>query len=373
MKSEPRVLVIDDAIADVTLLRTMLADAGYGHVVTLTDPRRATVAYRALKPDIILLDLRMPHLSGIDVMERLRPEIGFEFVPIVVLTADDSTAARHEALAVGAKDFLVKPFDEEEVRLRIANLLETRRLHVALRHQNRSLEATVRERTEDFEKAKFELLERLALACELRDDMTGRHTQRVGRLSALVAQAMGMQEEDVQLIRQAAPLHDIGKIATPDRILLKPRKLSRAEWKVMKRHTEIGARMLSNSMAPALRLAESIALTHHERWDGSGYARIPGDEIPLAGRVVAIVDVFDALTNERPYKSAWSLDQAIDEIARQEGHQFDPEIVRAFLDVAQRHNVLAPDQTEGEIVVDLSEATAVAVTADALRGVPGAT
>ncbi|MDQ4065055.1 MAG: response regulator [Actinomycetota bacterium] len=370
MRSEPRVLVIDDALADVTLLQVILDDAGYHHVVTLTDPRRATVAYRSLKPDIILLDLHMPHLSGIEVIERLRPEIGFAFVPIVVLTADDSMDARHKALAAGAKDFLVKPFDEEEVRLRIANLLETRRLHVALHRQNRSLEATVRERTADLERAKFELLERLALACELRDDMTGRHTQRVGRLSALVAQAIGMQEDEVQLIRQAAPLHDIGKIATPDRILLKPRKLSNAEWRVMKRHSEIGARLLSNSMAPALQLAETIALTHHERWDGNGYAHMRGSEIPLAGRVVAIVDVFDALTNERPYKAAWPLEQAIDEIARQEGQQFEPAIVRAFLDVAERHDVRAPDEIDQEIVVDLSEAADVAATADALRGAP---
>ena len=372
MRAEPRVLVIDDAIADIALLQTMLADAGYHHVVTLTDPRRATVAYRSLKPDVILLDLRMPHLSGVDVIERLRPEIGFEYVPIVILTADDSTEARHEALAAGAKDFLLKPFDEKEVRLRIANLLETRKLHVTLRNQNRSLEATVRERTADLERAKFELLERLALSCELRDDMTGRHTQRVGRLSALVAKSIGMMDEDVQLIRQAAPLHDIGKIATPDRILLKPRKLSRAEWKVMKRHTEVGARLLSKSMSPALRLAETIALTHHERWDGSGYAHIPGPEIPLAGRVVAIVDVFDALTNERPYKAAWPLDQAMEEIANQEGQQFDPTIVRGFLDVAEQHDVLAPIELEEKVVVDLSEATSVAATADALRAENGA-
>lgn len=368
MRSEPRVLVIDDALADVRLLQTMLADAGYNHVVSLTDPRRAVVAYRSLKPDVILLDLRMPYLSGVEVIERLRPEIGFEFVPIVILTADDSTAARHEALAAGAKDFLLKPFDEEEVRLRIANLLETRKLHVRLRNQNRSLEATVRERTTDLERAKFELLERLALACELRDDMTGRHTQRVGRLSALVAKAVGMKDEEVQLIRQAAPLHDIGKIATPDRILLKPRKLSPEEWKVMKRHTEVGGRLLSQSMSPALQLAETIALTHHERWDGAGYAHIPGPDIPLAGRVVAIVDVFDALTNERPYKAAWPLDQAIDEIERQEGHQFDPTIVRAFLEVAESHDVLAPGEIEQEIVVDISEAVEVAVATDALRG-----
>ena len=370
MRSTARVLVIDDAVADVILLETVLAEAGFTDVASVTDPRDALATYRSFDPDLILLDLHMPHMSGLDVMAALGPEIGASFVPIVVLTADDSPAARHNALAAGAKDFLVKPFDHDEVQLRITNLIEARHLHLELHRHNLELEAKVRARTRDLERAKFELLERLALACELRDDITGRHTQRVGRLSALVAQAAGLSDRQVDLIRQAAPLHDIGKIATPDRILLKPRKLSRAEWTVMKRHTEIGARLLSNSVAPAVKLAESIALTHHERWDGSGYAHISGEDIPIEGRVVAVVDVFDALTNERPYKQAWPLDEAIEEIAGQERRQFDPKMVGAFLDLTKTLDVLAPQEIASDIVVDLSDATEVAANSERLRAVP---
>ncbi|MDQ3963842.1 MAG: response regulator [Actinomycetota bacterium] len=370
MRPTARILIIDDDISVVRLLEEMLASVGFTDVASVTDPRAAVATYRSFQPDLILLDLHMPHLSGLGVIAALRPEIGDGSVPIVVLTADDSMAARHGALAAGAKDFLVKPFDHDEVRLRITNLIETRLLHLELHRQNLELEAKVTARTHDLERAKFELLERLALACELRDDVTGRHTQRVGRLSALVAQAAGMRDDQVDLIRQAAPLHDIGKIATPDRILLKPQKLSSAEWTVMKRHTEIGARLLSNSVAPAVKLAESIALTHHERWDGSGYARISGEDIPIEGRVVAVVDVFDALTNERPYKDAWPLDQAIAEIARQEERQFDPKMVGAFLDLTKTVDVLAPDEIASEIVVDLSEATEVAAQSELLRAAP---
>ena len=370
MRPTARILVIDDDISVVRLLEAMLESVGFSDVASVTDPRTAVATYRSVEPDLILLDLHMPNLSGLELLAALRAEIGVAFVPIVVLTADESLTARHAALAAGAKDFLVKPFDHDEMRLRITNLIESRHLHLELHRHNLELEAKVNARTQDLERAKFELLERLALACELRDDITGRHTQRVGRLSALVAQAAGMPDDEVDLIRQAAPLHDIGKIATPDRILLKPRKLSSAEWTVMKRHTEIGARLLSNSVAPAVKLAESIALTHHERWDGSGYARMSGEDIPIAGRVVAVVDVFDALTNERPYKRAWPLDRAIAEIARQEQRQFDPKMVGAFLDLTKTVDVLAPAEIASEVVVDLSDASEVAAQSEFLRAAP---
>ncbi|HVC31060.1 MAG TPA: HD domain-containing phosphohydrolase, partial [Steroidobacteraceae bacterium] len=246
------------------------------------------------------------------------------YLPILILTADISLETKQRALASGARDFLTKPFDRTEVLLRIRNLLETRFLHL-------HLERRVRERTEDLELARLETLQRLALAAEFRDDNTARHTQRVGNAAAILARALGLQESEVELIRQAAPLHDVGKIAIPDTILLKPGKLTAAEFEKMKSHTAIGARLLSGSRSPALQLGELIARTHHERWDGAGYFGIMRDHIPLASRIVSVVDVYDALTHVRPYKRAWTVEDALAEIEAQRGRQFDPEVAETFL------------------------------------------
>ena len=366
-RSKARLLIIDDSASEVLLLETILEDAGYNDIVSIHDPRRALATFRAYQPDLILLDLHMPHMSGLDVMDVLQEEIGSKYVPILVLTADISSEARVRTLSMGAKDFLTKPFDPIEVTLRIKNLLQTRALYKELSAQNEILEQKVSARTIELETAKIEILERLALAAELRDDETGVHTQRVGRMCALLAQALGFPEEEIELIRRASPLHDIGKIATPDSILLKPGKLSPEEWKVMKRHTEVGARLLSNSIATTLQLAQAIALTHHERWDGSGYSGLKGVDIPLCGRIVAITDVFDALTHRRPYKEAWPVDRAIDEIASQGGRQFEPRLVDAFLEVSESVDLLDPDELPNHAVVNISTARSVVAEADIQR------
>ena len=362
-----RLLIIEDSASDALLLETILAEDGYDDFVSITDPRESVAVFRAYEPDLILLDLHMPHMNGLDVMDRLGGEIGTQYLPILVLTADISAEAKVRALSMGAKDFLTKPFDPVEVRLRIKNLLETRWLYRELRDHNEMLEQKISDRTIQLEIAKIEILERLALTAELRDDETGEHTQRVGRMCALLSQALELKEENVELIRRASPLHDIGKIATPDRILLKPGKLSTDEWTVMKRHTEVGARLLSNSIATTLQLAQAIALTHHERWDGSGYLGLKGNEIPMCGRIVAVTDVFDALTHRRPYKEAWPADRAIAEITAQRGKQFEPRIVDAFLEVNQHNDLLAPREMPNYTVVDLSEATTVLAQAGILR------
>ena len=369
--SSARLLIIDDSPSEVLLLGTILEDAGYVDIVSIHDPRRALATFQAYEPDLVLLDLHMPHMSGLDVMDALQVEIGSEYVPILVLTADISSEARVRTLSMGAKDFLTKPFDPIEVTLRIRNLLHTRTLYKELRQQNEMLEQKISARTVELETAKIEILERLALAAELRDDETGVHTQRVGRMCALLAQALDFTDEKIELIRRAAPLHDIGKIATPDSILLKPGKLSASEWRVMKRHTEVGARLLSNSIATTLQLAQAIALTHHERWDGSGYAGLRGMDIPLCGRIVAVTDVFDALTHRRPYKDAWPLDRAVDEIASQRGRQFEPLIVDAFLDVSERSDLLNPEELPNHAVVNLSTARSVVAEADIQREAAG--
>ena len=242
---------------------------------------------------------------------------------------------KRRALAAGAQDFISKPFDLAEVQLRIDNLLHARFLHLALREQNDALESQVRARTAELERAQRDIAERLARAADYRDDDTGRYIYRVGRMAALLAQELGWSPADVELIGQAAPLHDVGKIGIPDRILLKPGKLTPEEFERMKQHTTIGARLLAGSPIAVLQMARDIALRHHERWDGTGYAGLAGTAIPLAARITTVVDVFDALTHRRPYKEPWPVEAAVEEIVRQSGRHFDPEIVSAFLRVLE--------------------------------------
>jgi len=333
-----RFLVVDDEEHNIKLLERILERAGYKQYKCTTDPRDALPIFLEWEPDIVLLDLHMPHIDGFTLLEDFRHRTsGGAHVPVLVLTGDVSAEVRRRALASGAKDFLSKPFDVAEVLLRIKNLLETRFLHLQLLRQNELLEQRVRERTRELEGARIEILERLARAAEFRDDDTGQHTQRVGRISALVARSLGLPPEQVDLIRRAAPLHDVGKIGIPDSILLRPGRLGEREFEVMRTHTYIGARILSGSRFPLLDLASTIALTHHERWDGTGYPKgLKGEAIPIVGRIVAVADVFDALTHDRPYKPAWPVEQALAEIEQQAGYQFDPQVVEAFLESLRR-------------------------------------
>jgi putative two-component system response regulator len=328
-----RILIIDDQPANVTLLRRVLSKAGYHEVQSITDPSQAVVLYEAYHPDLVLLDLHMPGMDGFAVLERLRSlTVRGTYLPILVLTGDHDPLKRRQALAAGATDFLAKPFDIVEVVLRIRNLLETRHLHRLLSNQNAVLEAGVRQRTRELEEAQGEILARLAAAAEHRDDDTGRHTFRVGQLSAAIAETLGLPSETIELIRGAAPLHDVGKIGVPDHILLKSGKLTAEEFAVMRTHTTIGAAILAGGRSPLVIEAEQIALNHHERWDGTGYPHaLRGDAIPLGARIVAVADVFDALTHERPYRPAWPLARVMDEMRAQSGHHFDPAVVAAFL------------------------------------------
>ncbi len=328
---ESRILIVDDEPQNVRLLDALLRRAGYREVTTETDPRKVHALVRSLEPDLILLDLHMPHLSGFQVMEQIVPEIPHGvYLPILVLTGDTDSHRRERALSAGARDFLTKPFESGEVLLRIKNLLETRFFNKELRGHNETLEEKVRERTHELAEAQVEIIRRLAVAAEYRDDITGQHAERVGVLSALLAEELGLPAEQVSLIRRAAPLHDVGKIGIPDSILMKPGRLTPQEFDVMKTHTIIGGRILSGSRYPLLELAETIALTHHERWDGRGYDRMRGEDIPLVGRIVAVADVFDSLTHERPYKRAFTIDESVDEILRGRGEHFDPNVVDAF-------------------------------------------
>jgi putative two-component system response regulator len=326
------ILVVDDEPSNVRLLQQMLDHQGCQNVIGTTDSRETLPLFHSFEPDIILLDLMMPEMDGFDVMGQLAPLIpDGEFLPILVLTADMSPATKHRALAAGASDFLTKPFDTTELRLRINALIRTRFLHRQLQQQNVTLEEKVEERTRDLQQAQVEILDRLGRAAEWRDDDTGEHTSRVGLTASLLAEDLDLETGQIDLIRRAAPLHDVGKIGIPDSILLKPGKLTEEEFHTMKTHTLIGSAMLASGHSDLVRMAERIALTHHERWDGTGYPhQLVGDAIPIEGRIVAIADVFDALTHRRPYKKAWSVEEAVEEIISQSGRQFDPTIINAF-------------------------------------------
>jgi len=330
-----RILIVDDQDANILYLETILGRAGYTSYQSTNDPRQVLGLFEQHRPDLILLDLMMPHLDGFAVMEQLKPLTAPDsYLPILVLTADVSPETRRRALSSGANDFLVKPFDPGEAVLRIQNLLSAWFLHIMPQQQNHILEEKVRERTRELEESQLEVLQRLAQAAEFRDDDTGQHTQRVGEIAALVAQALKFPAQRIELLRRAAPLHDVGKIGISDTILLKPGKLTPEEFEIVKSHAAIGARMLANGRSDMVQMAEAIALSHHERWDGAGYPQgLKEEVIPIEGRVVAVADVFDALTHERPYKKAWSVEEARAEIARQSAKQFDPRVVEAFLQV----------------------------------------
>lgn len=327
-----RILIIDDEPANVELLRRVLERAGYARLADTTDPLGAANLYEEFQPDLICLDLHMPSLDGFGVLEQLGPLIPRgSYLPILMLTGDSSSAAKQRALSLGAKDFVTKPFNSEEVLLRIHNLLVPRFMHLELAGYNQHLERQVRDRTRALEDSRLEVLERLARAGEFRDDETGQHTRRVGRTAGCLARSLRLDRAEVELITRAAPLHDIGKIGIPDQILLKPGKLSPEEFEVMKRHSSIGAEILSGGRSTLIQMAAGIAHHHHERWDGTGYpAGLKGDSIPLTARVVGLADVFDALTHARPYRAAWPLEDVLGAVYHQAGAHFDPCVVEAF-------------------------------------------
>ena len=291
----------------------------------LTDSRKTLPTFRSFNPDLLILDVRMPHLDGFAVLRQIHARSADASVPVLMITGDTDLAVKQQALANGAMDFLHKPFDASEVVLRLRNLLRMRFVTVRL-------ESQIQKRTTDLRRSEVEIAQRLALAAELRDYAGGEHTQRVGNTAAVLAEAIGLPRDLTEIIRLAATLHDIGKIAIPDSILLKNGPLALDEMDVLKQHTSIGARMLSGSASPILQCAEDIALYHHENWDGSGYT--PGlkeEMIPLSARLVRVADVFDALTHSRPYKKAWSLEDAIAYIGENAGSLFDPSIAEAFI------------------------------------------
>ncbi len=330
-----RILIVDDQGFNIAVMTGMLAEAGYTDVISTRDPRTVPEVCAAQRPDLVLLDFHMPGMTGLEVLGSIARLIhGAESLPVLIVTSDPTPQRRYDCLSAGARDFLTKPIDQIELLLRVRTHLLTRHLQRAAQRRADELDDAVRVRTVELEEARLESLSILAAVSEYHDDDTHQHTQRVGASAACLAQVLGGSKGFVDDMRRAAPLHDLGKVAIPQQILLKPGPLTDDERAEMMRHVHFGARMLSSARSPVLRLAAEIAVSHHERWDGNGYlAGLAGEDIPLSGRITAVADVFDALTHERPYKQAWERERALAEIISQAGRQFDPRVTEALLEL----------------------------------------
>ncbi|TCS64360.1 HD-GYP domain-containing protein [Varunaivibrio sulfuroxidans] len=328
-----KLLIVDDNASNVMLLSKLLENRGYTNIHGVTDPREVEALYKQERHDLILLDIRMPHLDGYQVLEKLRALCeGDDYPPVMILTAQTDQETRYKALEAGAQDFLNKPFDQIEAMTRIRNLIEIRLLHNQVREQNMALDRKVKERTRELEETRLEVVRRLGAAAEYKDNETGMHVIRMSKTCQLLGQAIGMDERQSQILLNASPMHDIGKIGIPDRVLLKPGKLDPGEWEIMKTHTEIGAEILGSHTSDLMEMARVIAVTHHEKWDGSGYPRgLKGEDIPLVGRISAVADVFDALISERPYKDAWPVERAVALLEQESGAHFEPLLIEKFM------------------------------------------
>jgi putative two-component system response regulator len=328
-----KVLIVDDQEVNVLLLERMLRAAGYVAVTSTIDAGKVCKLHLKNRYDLILLDLQMPGLDGFQVMEGLKEIDADGYLPVLVITAQPGHKLR--ALQAGAKDFISKPFELAEVLARVRNMLEVRLLHKELHHYNDALEQRVRERTADLQESYLETIFMLTRAAEHKDVDTGAHVQRISYYSRELARMLDLDEELVDRIFFASPMHDIGKIGIPDQVLLKPGGLTPDEWEVMKGHTLMGSKILGNSKSPYLKMGAEIALNHHERWDGGGYPHGKrGEAIPLMARIVNICDIYDALRSKRPYKPAIDHLQTMDFMTRgdrrNQPEHFDPIIFAAF-------------------------------------------
>ncbi|SHO54515.1 response regulator [Vibrio quintilis] len=326
------VLVVDDTSDNIDVISGILR-SDYKVKAALSGQKALKIAQSTPAPDIILLDVMMPEMDGYEVCRRLKDNPQTRNIPVIFVTAKDADSDEAFGLDLGAVDYITKPVSPAIVQARV-------RTHLSLYDQNRHLEKTVRERTKDLIQTQLQIIRRLGRAAEFKDNETGLHVIRMSHYSRLIAEALDLPDNYSDLIFKAAPMHDVGKIGIPDSVLLKPGKLDDQEWELMRQHPQFGTDIIGYHDSELLKEAGIIALAHHEKWDGSGYPNgLKGEEIPLSARIVAIADVFDALTTERPYKKAWEVSDAVALIDQESGRHFDPELVAVF------HQVL-PDILE---------------------------
>lgn len=334
---QARILIVDDVKENLDVLGELLSD--YNRIFALNGEQALKRAVGS-SPDLILLDVMMPGMDGFETCRRLKSNEQTRDIPIIFITSLDDDEDESKGLDIGAVDYIVKPFSPSVVRSRVHTHIKLKHAQDALENQNVILEERVIKRTGELrdtlrqlKESNLETILRLAKASEYKDDDTGAHLVRMSHYSAVLARKIGFSDEEIEEIQSAAPMHDLGKIGIPDRILLKPGPLTDDEWTTMRGHSKMGADILKDSSSKLISIGQTVAISHHEKWDGTGYpGRLRGEEIPLVGRIVAIADVFDALTSKRPYKKPFSLEKSYGIIKEGRGRHFDPDVVDAFFD-----------------------------------------
>ncbi len=356
MRTKPLILVVDDEERNLRLIEAMLLPMGY-EIAIAQNGEEALQKVDECFPDVILLDIMMPLMDGYEVARRIKKNPHTRIIPVVMVTNLGDVKDRVKAIEAGADDFLSKPVEKVELKARVSSLVKVKAYNDHMRTYQEKLESEVNKRTDQLrvalkkiKQASHETIYRLCRAAEYKDDNTAGHIHRVSNYAALVAAKLGLRKKTTESILLAAPMHDIGKIGVPDHILQKPGKLTPDEWEIMKMHTLYGSKILEGSHVGYIRFAEVIALTHHEKWDGSGYPfGIKGDKIPLVGRIMAIADVFDALTSRRPYKKAFSVEKSFEIINQGRGTHFDPDIVDAFFSITGQILEVKEKYTDEEV------------------------
>ncbi|MDG2222913.1 MAG: response regulator [Rubripirellula sp.] len=360
-----KILIVDDELSSIARVNNQLKEEGFNHLFSATDATAAVSMLRSKQPEVVLLSHELSDHSGLELLQRIQKESDIAPTPVILLTESNDSKEKLAAYQMGASDFLPKPVDPSELMLSLENVLAVQAYRSQLAEYSQRLEEQVQLRTQEVVRSRQEAIHCLARAGEYRDDDTGHHVMRVGRYSALIAEELGFSKSAIDMIEQAAQLHDVGKIGIPDSILHKPGKLDPNEFALIQEHCDIGRRIINplnheessrlrkptpdgkqstgSTRSPVLKLAAVIAATHHEKWDGSGYPKgLSGNAIPVEGRIVAVADVFDALSSARPYKKAFPLDKCLSIVRDGRGSHFDPRVLDAFLnrldEVIQIHN-----------------------------------
>ena len=358
---DAHVMIVDDEPVNLAIVESFLEGDGYRRISAVLDSTRVMSMLRSEPPDALLVDSEMPRVSGLDILSAVRSDDRFAALPVIVVSADPGSDTKLRGFELGATDLVSKPIHRAELLARLRNVLRVKAYHDRLLIHSVRLEDEVRRRTAEVEVSRLEVIQCLARAAEIRDDDTGRHVFRVGRYARMIGEELGFSKHVLDMLEPAAQLHDVGKIGIPDDILLKPDKLTPEEFEIIQKHcgfgkkivepmlvseatvfrdhAELGVKIMSAGQSPILEVAKRIALTHHERWDGTGYPLgLAGEDIPIEGRITAVADVFDALANKRPYKPAYPIEKCLTIMREESGKHFDPKVLEAFF--ARRNDVV---------------------------------